>query len=74
MIEPSVRFPVMCPECGREVLSALPVGLVAGALIRGRGIRFHSPCHDLYWDASPIEIEQLREYMGVAWIDSQKGD
>ena len=71
MIEPSVRFPVICPECQREVLASLPVGLVAGALIRQRGIRLYSSCHDIYWDASPIELEQLRQYMGAAWIDAQ---
>jgi hypothetical protein len=72
VIEPSVRFPVICPECRREVLATLPVAVVAGALIRERGVRLYASCHDLYWDASSIEIEQLREYMGAMWIDSQR--
>ena len=72
MIEPSVKFPVICPECQREALASLPVGLVAGALIRDRGIRLYSSCHDIYCDASPIELEQLRQYMGAAWIDAHR--
>ena len=72
MIEPSVRFPVMCPECRRETLATLPVGLIAGALIRDRTVRLYASCHDVYWDASPVEIEQLRQYMGALWIETHR--
>ena len=72
MNEPFVKFPVICPECQREVLAALRVGLVAGALIRARPIRLYANCHDVYWDAGPIEIEQLREYLGAPWINSHR--
>jgi hypothetical protein len=72
MTEPSVRFPVICPECRHEVLVALPLAQVAGALIDHQPIRLYSSCHEIHWDASPIEVEQLREYMGAAWIEDQR--
>jgi hypothetical protein len=70
--EPSVRFPVVCPECRRELLATLPVALVGAALIRNRPIRFYASCHAVYWDASPTEVEQLREYMGAPWLEAQR--
>jgi hypothetical protein len=60
-----VRFPVICPKCRQEVLTAVPIGIAAAALISGRPIRLYASCHDVYWDAHSIEIEQLREYMGA---------
>jgi hypothetical protein len=72
MIEPSVRFPVVCPNFLREVRSDLPLAQAAGALIRQRGIRMHSPCHDVYWDAGAFEMEQLREYVQVWQVASSR--
>jgi hypothetical protein len=65
MTESIVKFPVICPECQREVLTSLPFTFAAVALIRGRNIRLHASCHDKWWDASPVEVEQLREYVGA---------
>jgi len=64
--EPGVRFPVNCPLCAHWSLSELPVGVIAEALITGSSIRLHAECHDVYWDASEIEVEQIREYLGAA--------
>jgi hypothetical protein len=72
MGEPTIRVPVTCAECGKEALTEFPIGVVADALIKGTNIRFYATCHDTIWDASEIEIEQLREYMGAPWIDSQR--
>lgn len=72
MSEPWLRFPVACPTCGREELSALPVAGVAAALLNSSAIPLHVTCHDVYWHASPVEVEQLREYLIVAGITIQR--
>ena len=28
-------------------------------------IRLHAGCHDIYWDASELEVEQIRSYLGA---------
>jgi hypothetical protein len=65
MRKPTVKFPVVCRECQREVLTSLSIPVVADALICGKTIRLHANCHDKWWDASPIEVEQIREYIGA---------
>jgi hypothetical protein len=65
MAEPTVTFPVVCPECRREVLTIITVAFASEALRRGKNIRLHSSCHDKWWDASSVEVEQLREYVGA---------
>ena len=62
MNEPEVRFPVNCPLCARELLTQLPAAEVARALTAGSAIRLRAACHDIYWDASALEVEQIREY------------
>jgi hypothetical protein len=62
--EPGIRFPVTCPICARALLTELPVALIAEALIVGSSIRLHAGCHDVYWDASELEAEQIRSYLG----------
>jgi hypothetical protein len=66
--EPGVRFPVTCPICARVLLTELPVALIAEALIVGSPIRLHASCHDVYWDATELEVEQIREYLGAGVI------
>src|SRR5882672_10231457 len=66
--EPGVRFPVTCPICARALLTELPVALIAEALIVGSAIRLHAACHDVYWDATELEVEQIREYLGAGVI------
>lgn len=70
--EPWLRFPVVCPRCRREELSALPVAGIAAALLNGSAIPLHVSCHDIYWHASLIEIEQLREYLIVVGIGIER--
>jgi hypothetical protein len=71
MTESIVRFPVVCPECRREVLNSLPFTFAAEALIRGKNIRLHSSCHDKWWDASSFEVERLRDYIGALAVAAQ---
>jgi hypothetical protein len=43
----------------------LSVALVAEALVVGATIRLHASCHDISWDATESEVEQIREYLRV---------
>jgi hypothetical protein len=70
--EPKIRFPVTCPQCGNEFLAEMPVAVIAIGLIRGSNIRLFSDCHGISWDASTLEVEQIREYLGASWIDAQR--
>jgi hypothetical protein len=63
MQELTIRFPVTCPQCGKEHLEDLPLGEVADALLSGAGISLVATCHDVIWDASDVEREQIREYL-----------
>ena len=63
MVEFRVRFPVTCPMCGSELLAEMASNDIAGALVNHRRIRLYASCHDVSWDASDVEIRQLREYM-----------
>jgi hypothetical protein len=48
MSQPTVRFPVACPKCGRERLTELPVDVVADALQRGSDILLIATCHEVF--------------------------
>ncbi len=50
------------------LLTELPVAQIAEALIMGSSIRLHAGCHDVYWDATELEIEQIREYLGAGVV------
>jgi hypothetical protein len=66
MAEPCFRFPVVCPECGREEISQMQIAGVAAALLKGEVIQLYASCHEIYWDALPVEVAQLRQYLGIA--------
>jgi hypothetical protein len=63
--EPGIRFPVTCPICARALLTELPVALIAEALMVRSSIQLHAACHDVYWDATESEVEQIRSYLGA---------
>ena len=65
MIEPTVRFPVVCPKCGREKLTEFPRNEVAYALNRGSEITLVATCHDVIWTATELELEQIYTYLLV---------
>jgi len=60
-----LRFPVTCPVCNNEVLSALRVAELNLALTSKRPIRLFASCHNRYWDASELETQQIRQYLEV---------
>ncbi len=66
MIEPTIRFPVACPKCGREQLTEFPINEVADALARGSDISLVATCHDVIWTATELELEQIQQYLVVA--------
>lgn len=72
MKEPVVRFPVVCPQCGAESLARLPIAEVAAALINGKQLDLFTACHQRRWPASQVELQQIREYLGAPWINSQQ--
>ena len=63
MIEPTIRFPVACPKCGREQLTEFPINEVADALDRGSDISLVATCHDVIWTATESELEQIHQYL-----------
>ncbi len=65
MIEPTIRFPVVCPKCGGEQLSELPIDELAYALNRGSDISLVATCHDVIWTATEPELQQIHEYLEV---------
>jgi hypothetical protein len=65
MIEPTVRFPVVCPRCGREKLTEFPLNELAYALNAGSDISQVATCHDVIWTATDLELEQIHAYLLV---------
>lgn len=75
MDEPTIRFPVTCPQCGREELAEFPIADVASALLLRRNtLHLYASCHDYYWAASQWELQQIREYLGAPWLDARSVD
>jgi hypothetical protein len=66
--EPTVRFPVTCPTCGNEMLVEFHVADIAAGLISASPILLRVTCHEVSWEAGPIELEQIREYLGASWV------
>lgn len=67
-----MKFPVICPECARETIGEFQIAVIATALITGKNLRLYAACHNVYWTASPVEREQLREYLAVIRIDARE--
>src|SRR3979411_384586 len=72
MKEPVLLFPVVCPVCKREELVTLPIAVVGRALLKNSVIELYANCHDIYWDAQAIEVEQIREYLAGAGVDARQ--
>jgi hypothetical protein len=66
MIDPTVRFPVVCPKCGREQLTELPIDEVLYAFNRESEIILVATCHDVIWTATELELQQIYEYLVIA--------
>ena len=65
-MQKSLRIPVACPECGKEILTEFPAFAIAEAPARGDSIRLQAPCHGKTRHASPLEREQFRQYLDAA--------
>ena len=63
MKDPTIRLTVKCPRCGRGTLAQLRIAVIAQAFILENPIRLHATCHDLWWDASYLERQELREHL-----------
>jgi hypothetical protein len=71
MAEPTLRFPVNCPKCGREELGEYSVAEVAAALLAPTtALRLYAQCHEYHWTARPAELAQIREYFRE-WMNGQ---
>lgn len=65
MLTTSVRFPVVCPECGGEALAAFPAADLCAALLVHAPLPLRAPCHGRTWNANNTEREQIREYLAA---------
>jgi hypothetical protein len=68
MEEALLRVPVVCPECGKELLTEYAAASLVEALINGDSIRLYASCHRQVWQASVIERDQLRQYLEAAML------
>ena len=66
MGEPMVRFPAVCPDCGREHLASIPVGVFAAALIANDRISLEADRHNSSSQEAPQAAgNQLHEYLAA---------
>lgn len=66
MGEPMVRFPAVCPDCGREHLASIPVGVFAAALIANDRISLEADRHKpLGQDAPQAASNRFHEYLAA---------
>jgi hypothetical protein len=62
MTESEILIPVKCPICSQEPLAGFRISVVAEAL-RTLEIRLYANCHLTSWEASELELAQIRQYM-----------
>jgi len=60
MSEPEILFTVKCPICLQESLTGFRISVVSEALETG-DIRLYANCYVASWDASDVELTQIRE-------------
>jgi hypothetical protein len=66
MGEPLVRFPAVCPDCGKKHLAAIPVGVFAAALIANDRISLEADRHNSSSQEAPQAAgNQLHEYLAA---------
>jgi len=65
MTEPEVIFPVKCQSCSQQSLAGLRISVVADALEAGE-IRLYANSQVASWDASALELAQIREFVDAA--------
>jgi hypothetical protein len=73
MDEPTIKFPVTCPNCGTEALGEHPFADITLALMNRTALRLFAPCGCQYsWIASETELEQIREYLEAYRLSDQQ--
>jgi hypothetical protein len=73
MEESLIRFPITCPRCGNESLTEFRAVIATIAVIEWQSMRLYSPCHEVFWEASDIELDQIGAYIGASWIGASPG-
>lgn len=58
--------------CAGEALVRVPITVVAQALRAGDTIQLFADCHRVHWQASAVEVEQIREYFEAAQLGVEK--
>jgi hypothetical protein len=69
MTEPEILVTVRCPICLRESLTGFRISVIADAIQSG-DIRLYANCHIAGWDASAVEMEQIREFLDATWSEN----
>jgi hypothetical protein len=70
---PILRFPTVCPRCSKESLNALPLSVITDALTNGSKLRLRAGCcFEVTWDATEVEVEQIREYWLSTTSDEER--
>jgi hypothetical protein len=69
MYADEVEVPVQCPSCGIVRMTSFPVLVILAALTKWQQMRLYAGCHDGAWDASPAELQAIRQHLGEEWID-----
>jgi DNA-binding IclR family transcriptional regulator len=62
MTESEILIPVRCPICSQEPLTGFRVSVIAEAL-QTLEMRLYAECHLTSWEASELELAQIREYV-----------
>jgi hypothetical protein len=70
--EAPTLVPVRCPICGQESVAIFPAIVVVVALTRWNNLGLHSSCHLASWNASKLELKNIRAHLGESWIDAHR--
>lgn len=68
--EAIIRFPVVCAKCGRESLLEYPLTTMATRLNKLHRLPLEAKCCGVVWDATAVELEQIREYLGAVAVSA----
>jgi len=66
-----IRIPVTCPICRQQSLMESTVSDLAIALLAEGCVRLNASCHDVSWNASSVENDQIRQYLRANQIPSR---
>ncbi|GAC1503897.1 MAG: hypothetical protein NVS1B6_11580 [Steroidobacteraceae bacterium] len=55
-------------RCGNESLAEFRAVIVTIAVVEWHSMRLYSPCHEAFWYASDMELDQIGAYLGASWV------